>query len=168
MLNKQMSHLRFFLAGMVSSITVGILALVIFSGCDRAPSTGGDPQKRLTEYISTSFSIKEYKDKEQLLQFLSGDAKTRLTAWSEEQFRQAFLDSKRKFIKLVIRETKRPSATETNITYELVYTDESKGSNAKVTNKKMSQFVLENGKWYIKEVSNIKELVEYQNEMSLP
>jgi hypothetical protein len=152
----------------LSMVLSALTLLLAFMGCDRTSDGTGDAQKRLTEYISTSFSIKDYKDRDQLIQYLTGDSKTRLTAWSEEQFRQAFLDSKRKFVKLVIRENKKVSPTESHITYELVYIDESKGSNAKVTNKKMSQMVLENGKWYIRDVNNIKELVEYQNEMSLP
>ena len=55
-----------------------------------------------------------------------------------------------------------------NITYELAYVDQSRGSGAKITNKKLCQMKLESGKWVINDVHNIKELVEYQNEMSLP
>ncbi|MGK5087243.1 hypothetical protein WDW86_06765, partial [Bdellovibrionota bacterium FG-2] len=89
-------------------------------------------------------------------------------AWSEEQFRQAFMDSKRKFLKLVFRETNKGSDKEVNITYELTYLDQSKGHDAKVTAKKLCSLVLDQGKWLISNVRNIKELVEYQNELSLP
>jgi hypothetical protein len=63
---------------------------------------------------------------------------------------------------------KAQSNTETNLTYELTYIDKTKGSDARVTNKRMCEMVLENGTWQIREVHNIKELIEYKNEMSLP
>ena len=144
-----------------------IIGLTILSGCSKN-SSSGDPKKRLAEYISLSFSVKDTPDRLALAQYLTGNAKTRLVAWSDDQFRQAFMDTKRKFLKLVIQEMKARSATETEVTYEITYIDQSKGRDAKVTNKKMSEMTLDQGKWLIKDVHNIKELVEYQNEMSLP
>jgi len=127
-----------------------------------------DPKKRLTEYISKSFAVKGAEDRKGLAEYLAGDARTRMTDWSDEQFRQAFIDSKRQFIKLAFREIKTLSPKEMNITYELTYLDQGKGHDAKVTNKKLCQMSLEKGKWFITDVRNIKELVEYRNEMSLP
>ena len=100
--------------------------------------------------------------------YLTGEAKARLSAWSEDQFRQAFIDSKRQFLKLAFKEAKKINPDEMDITYEISYLDKARGSNVRVTNKKMGQLVYEQGKWMIKDVHNIKELIEYQNEMSLP
>ena len=156
---------------MFSRTAVGFLmilgGLVVLSGCTKN-QTSDDPKKRLAEYISLSFSVKDSPDRQALAQYLTGNAKTRLVAWSDDQFRQAFVDTKRKFLKLIIQEMKARSASETEITYEITYIDQSKGHDAKVTNKKMSEMVMDQGKWLIKDVHNIKELVEYQNEMSLP
>ena len=148
--------------------TLGLfMSVIILSGCSKGASSD-DPKKRLAEYISLSFAVKDTPDRLALSQYLTGNAKTRLVAWSDDQFRQAFMDTKRKFLKLVIQEMKARSATETEITYEITYIDQSKGRDAKVTNKKMSEMIHDQGKWLIKDVHNIKELVEYQNEMSLP
>ena len=149
-------------------VLAAILAIFVISGCDTAPKEANDPKARLNEYISKSFGAKSFEDKDALMSYLTGEAKARLSAWSEDQFRQAFIDSKRQFLKLAFREAKKVSAEETDITYEISYLDKARGSNVKVTNKKMSQMTYEQGHWMIKDVHNIKELIEYQNEMSLP
>jgi hypothetical protein len=142
-------------------------------GCTPRLDPSQDPRKSLTDYISQSFSIKTRDDRSRLLVFLTGDAKSRLAGWSEDQFREAFLESKREFLKLSFKEVKNVSSAEVQITYELSYIDpgrnrDGKKHEAKVTNKKLCQLVLDQGKWLISDVRNIKELVEYKDEMSLP
>jgi hypothetical protein len=151
----------------VSSVLLAF-ALIQVTGCTGGGALPEDPKRRLTEYISRSFAVKNADDRKGLLVLLSGEAKTRLASWSEEQFRQAFMDSKRQFIKLAFKEVKNVSASEVNITYELTYLDNARGKDAKVTNKKLAQLNLDKNKWYITAVRNIKELVEYRNEMALP
>src|SRR5947207_952431 len=97
------------------------------AGCTSGGGSADDPKRRLTDYISMSFGVRGIEDREPLLNFLTGEAKRRLSAWSEDQFREAFLDSKRQFIKLSISDIKNLSPTEVNITYELSYVDQSKG-----------------------------------------
>jgi hypothetical protein len=145
-------------------------------GCVKKPEGTDDPKRRLNEYISESFAVRGAQDRARLSAYLTGDAKTRLQSWSDEQFQQAFVDAKRKFVKLAFKEAKTVSADEVGITYELTYTSDiadprGKGQeahNAKVTNRKLAQMVRRNGQWYISDVRNIKELVEYKNELSLP
>lgn len=146
---------------------LGIIGLTLVS-CFEKSDEANDPKKRLTDYISKTFSIRQTGDKKDLLDYLSGDARARLEAWSEEQFSQAFIENKRQFIKLIFQEVKKLSPTEVSITYELTFLDQAKGRDAKVTNKKLSQLTLQNGQWLIHDVRNIKELVEYRNEMALP
>ncbi len=135
-----------------------------------SPSKNGidDPKHRLTDYISKSFAVQGPQDRDAMASFLSGDAKNRLLSWSDDQFRAAFIESKRQFVKLLVREIKNISAKEAELTYELTYLDQSKGKDAKVTNKKLAQMILNEGRWFITDVHNIKETVEYRNEMSLP
>jgi hypothetical protein len=156
----------------LSSVVALILGANLVS-CTKYSSQTEDPKRRLTEYISRSFSVKSPEDKTQLLNYLTGEVKDRLSSWSDDQFREAFLDSKREFLKLSFREVKSISDHETQITYELSYMDSGKPKEgqrhpSKVTNKKLCRLVLEQNKWFITEVKNIKELVEYQNELSLP
>jgi hypothetical protein len=140
---------------------------IVLNGCTRDEKNANDPKQRLTDYISTSFSIHDTGDRVKLENYLTGGAKNRLVAWSEDQFRQAFVDNKRDFIKLAIREVKPVTANRTDITYELTYVDQGKGPDARVTTKRMCEMTLEDGKWLIREVKNIKELIEYKNEISI-
>jgi len=147
--------------------TLSLVVLFALSACTKSNTGDANPKQRLTDYVQVSFNVKEPSDKAKLVSFLTGGAKNRLAAWSDEQFSQAFIDTKREFIKLAIREMKSVSDTETNITYELSYYDQGRGADARVTTKRMCELVLENGTWYIKEVHNIKELIEYKNELSV-
>ena len=145
-----------------------IFLAVSTSSCTHGPESPDDPKGRLQEYISKSFAVRTVEDKKELVAFLTGDSKARLAAWSDDQFREAFIDSKRQFLKMAFREVKQINPTEVSVTYELTYLDQGKGRDAKVTNKKLAQMLRENGKWMVGVVRNIKELVEYQNEVSLP
>jgi len=152
-----------------------VLMLLMTSACTGPMGGSGgtkdDAKHQLTEYISHSFSVKGPDDRQQLLSYLTGEAKTRLAAWSDEQFRQAFIENKRQFLNLLIREQKTVSPSEFEITYEISYLDRSKGDakgETKITNKKLAQLHQEGGKWLISDVRNIKDLIEYRNEMSLP
>lgn len=150
-----------------------LLMITLSSACTRKPEGADDPKRRLNEYISESFAVRGPQDRARLSAYLEGEAKARLDSWSDEQFRQAFVDAKRKFIKLAFKEAKTVSDQEVGITYELTYqigTPDGQGKehDAKITNRKLAQMIRRGDQWYISEVRNIKELVEYQNELSLP
>lgn len=127
-----------------------------------------DAKEQLTEYISRSFSVTSISDRKNLEALLTGDAKNRLAAWTDDQFKEAFIDSKRKFGKLTFRENKPLNENEVNITYELTYEDFDRENEAKITNRKMATLIRREGVWLIREVVNIRELVEFNQEMSLP
>ncbi len=148
--------------------TAVLFLIALLQACTPQKAGPNDPKQTISEYISKSFSVSATEEKMVLAGYMTGEAKNRLQAWSDDQFRQAFMDSKRQFLKLVFREIQKPSDHEVNVTYELTYLDQSKGHDAKVTAKKLCSLVLDQGKWLISDVRNIKELVEYQNELSLP
>jgi hypothetical protein len=68
----------------------------------------------------------------------------------------------------VFSEVRNPSPQDAMITYELTYLDQSKGHDAKVTHKKTAELSRKDERWLISEVKNLKEMIEYKNEMSLP
>ena len=150
-----------------------VLFTVVFGSCTRGLDFSKNPQDRLKDYISKSFSVKHPSDRNGLMAYLTGDVKARLEGWSEDQFKEAFIDSNREFGRLSFKEVKVISPKEVQITYELSFVDQgrrydNRKHQAKVTNKKLCQMVLEKDAWMIADVRNIKELVEYQNELSLP
>lgn len=141
---------------------------VAVAGCQKDGASVNDPKGRLQEYISKSFAVSSIKDRNVLAGYLSGEAKKRIFAWSDDQFAEAFIDSKRSFLKMIIHEIKPSGPNETQITYEVTYIDQGRGHDAKVTSKKLCVMSKENDQWYISSVKNVKELVVYKNELSLP
>lgn len=153
----------------VSAVCIGLL---ISGACSRGGSSGTNPKEVLADYISLTFSAQAPSDRTKMLQSLTGEAKSRLAAWSDEQFRQAFIEKKRKFAKLAYLEVRARGERETSITYELTYRDTQKSSDVRVTQRKLARLTRDAGgqqaPWKIAEVRNIRELIEFENEMSLP
>jgi|GEM_PF-520549 len=160
-------------------LLAGILpAILLLAACSDRSGDDADPRKRITDYISQSFAVREASDRESLLEHLSGDAKYRLAAWSDDQFRAVFIESKRSFKSVKFHDVKKVGDGRYDITYDLVYIDEgrqvdqtdanSRGGVAKVTQRKLAQIISDRGKWLISDIRSIKELVEYMGEMSLP
>lgn len=158
----------------VGNLIVLTLIWAAFNACSRTPDIPGDPKQRLLEYVNRSFAVKTVDDKSQLLGYLTGEVKRRLESWSAEQFQQAFLSSKRVLHKISVREIKPISEGEVQITYELIYNELKQDDNGervevKITNKKLCQMLRgERGLWYIGDVKNIKEIIEFQNGISIP
>lgn len=153
---------------LLSGILSGLFFGIVLTGCNSQEEVPNDPKKVLTAYISKSFDVKSPTEKQELVNFLAKDAKARLSAWSDDQFREAFIETKREFVKLVFTESKTRTPNDTDITYELTYIDQGKAAGSKVTQKKLAHLIQDQGKWLISDVQSIKELVEYKNEMSLP
>lgn len=150
-------------------ILIGVALLAW--GCDRLgtkPKAPEDPIARLTDYISKSFVITRVEEKNDLLGFLTDQAAERLAKWDDDQFREAFVETKRTFVKLAIDEVKSLAKDKVNITYQLTYLDQKRGHDAKITHKKLCQMIQKNGAWFVRDVQSLKEWVEFKNEMTLP
>lgn len=147
------------------------VATLVFTACSGGGGNGTDPKGVLADYISLSFSAQAPSDRGRMLQLLTHEAKSRLEAWSDAQFHLAFIEKKRKFVKLAYLEVKARGERETSITYELTYRDMKKTSDVLVTQRKLARLSRESGAntpWKIAEVRNVRELIEFENEMSLP
>jgi hypothetical protein len=99
----------------------GLVLCAMAASCTPKQESKEDAKSRLNDYISLSFAVKGVDDRRTLSGYLTGEAKSRLDAWSDDQFQAAFIDSKRKFIKLAFKELKPVSPTEVSLTYELTY-----------------------------------------------
>ncbi len=154
----------------ISSLLVIFVLVFLTTACQEKfrVKVEGKPREIIRAYIEKSFNVKKISDRKDLQAYLTGETKKRLVAWSDDQFRKAFLDTKRKFLRLSFKEVKGVSENEVTVTYEIAYLDQGREHEARVTNKKLSYLSRINGKWKIREVKNIKELIEFKNEMSLP
>ena len=157
---------------------LGVLCIILLTGtgCSKDQTSdligGRNGAKasadRLKEYISKSFSVKSTRDKKALLDLLTGKARLRLEAWSDDQFEKAFLGASREFLKLEFKEIKDVTPRETAITYEVSYRQKGASSETMVTHRRISTLVLDSNVWRISDVKNLKELVSFQDEMTLP
>jgi len=126
------------------------------------------PTKVLESYIQISFNAKSLDDKKKMEDLLTGDTRTRLEAWSDEQFLKAFVETEKKFKGLKVLESKKVSDDEVALTYELSYLEGPKDKSALVTQRKLCSIVRQDSAWKIKEVRSIRESIEYLKELSLP
>lgn len=149
-------------------IRFSLLLFIGIAACSTRNETFDQPKQVLTEYIQRSFNVTQSTDKAKLLELLTGDAKNRLSMWSDEQFIESWVNSKRKFSKLKIHDQKNLSAQRVLITYELEFEDMSKGRHMKFTQLKSAILTQAENNWKINEVRSVKELIEYKDELSLP
>ncbi|MFZ9596730.1 MAG: hypothetical protein ACO3A2_11735 [Bdellovibrionia bacterium] len=175
MWNRKASIHRFFKRWAYFGLVSGACAwgMLLDLACTRSSSVPVGPKDVLTEYVSRSFSVHVPEDKLKLAELLTGEVKDRLASWSDDQFRAAFIDSKREFIQLSFRGSESISPSEVQVTYELVYLDRSKNKRGedreiKVTDRKLCRMLLVDQKWFIADVKNIHEFLEFKNELSLP
>lgn len=148
----------------------GLLSLisVCWSCTKMGPDPNSDPATVLQKYVQTSFHIKETNERSKLLQYLGGEAHQRLVAWSDDQFRAAFIDSKREFSKLVIREKREISPNKVNITYEVSFRDLNQKDAVKITSRKRVEMERASVEWKISSVRQLSELLEYDEAMAFP
>ena len=144
----------------------GVVCAMSLSACSERLSDS-TPAKVLDSYVQTSFNVKGPEDKKKMEDLLTGDTKTRLSTWSDEQFMKAFVETKKKFGGLKILESKKVSDKEYALTYELSYQEGPQDHLADVTQRKLCSIVQnEDGAWRIKEVRSIRESIEYLKEFS--
>jgi hypothetical protein len=163
----------------------GVCWLVAAGACSWSPRESLDPKKlaqpqaRLTEYVSRTFAIRTPEDRSKLVELMTGKVKERMLAWSREEFKAFFLDRQREMLKFLIKDVKEISPTETQVTYELIFTEKAKAISepgvltdrwieSKITHRRLAQLVLEGGQWFIADVRNVRELIEFKGEMAIP
>lgn len=147
-----------------------MLALLVAFGCTKHDDKAS-PQTTLSDYVSRSFGMKAPGDKTRLMELTTGQVKDTLEKMDDASFRQNFVEAKKEFVALKIRDERKLSDTKYSITYELTYQTTKPSPEGelkdKVTNKKHALFVNEGGKWLISEVHNIKTFIEHQNELHI-
>jgi hypothetical protein len=146
--------------------------LFLMLGCTRDQATR-IPQAQLEAYIAKSFAVRSLADRSVLASYLTSRVKERLEAWSDAQFEEVFVGSKRELLRLLIKEVKKISPEELEITYELSFLEHRKRNEeqlqeARIINKKLCRMLFQDGKWLIADVKSLKELIEYDGGMALP
>jgi hypothetical protein len=143
------------------------ILLFAFSSCT-PHSEESTPVRTLEKYVKTSFQATGVQDKRLMESLLTGDTRSRLEAWNDEQFQKSFVDQKKTFKELKILENRKVSPQEVILVYELSYHQGPQDKGVAITQRKLGTLVLEQADWKIKEVRSIRESIEYLEELSLP
>ncbi|MGE4232316.1 MAG: hypothetical protein AB7F43_03215 [Bacteriovoracia bacterium] len=141
------------------------LVVLCISGCHKKNQTAL-PQNILQEYISRSFSMHSTDEKTKLIELATGEVKEALEKIEPSEFRKIFLDSKKEFVSLKIRDERPISEEKYSITYELTYLNKKDSAEDRVTNKKHAIFLKDKELWKIAEVQTIKTTIEHQKDVS--
>lgn len=143
-----------------------ILFTSLLAGCNIRKPSLNSPQAVLSEYVTLSMSMKSLSEKVKLLKLTSGDARKMLENLDEEKFRAFFLDTRREFVSLKIRDERDLAPTRHTITYEITYKSHSPNSDDLITLKKHAVLDRIDGSWLISEVQNLKTNIEHENALS--
>lgn len=143
-----------------------IILLSVFSACTKSQKAGS-PVAILGDYVTKSFAVKSVQDKPKLMELTTGKVHEILEKMDDSSFNKNFIDEKKEFLSLKIKDERTLADNRYSVTYELSYMDKTGNSTAKVTTKKHAIFAQPEGHWLIDEVQTLKTLIENQNEMSL-
>lgn len=158
---------RFFQQQKFNAFITTLAFVLVLSGCEKKIENIG-PEQTLNQYVNMAFAVKQPTDRIKLKELLAGQASSSLSGMDDEHFMAQFLRPKRKLLKIVILENKKLSENEVSVTYETVFVDDLSSNQVRTTQKKIALLKkLESG-WKIAEFRNVKELLEYQNEISFP
>ena len=151
----------------VTVISSLLLAICIFSltSCTKKPDQN-TPQGVLSTYVSKTMSLKSSSEKSELEKMTTGEARKTLQNLDEAGFRSYFLDVRREFISMKIRDERALSPERHSITYEISYKSHSPNSDDIVTIKKHALLVKDQNQWLISEVQNLKTNIEHENAIS--
>ncbi len=144
-----------------------LMLLLLATACTR-DTEESTPIRTLERYVRTSFQATGIQDKRVMESLLTGDTRSRLEAWNDEQFQRAFVEQKKTFKELKILENRKVSPQEVILVYELSYQQGPQDKGVRITQRKLGTLVREQSDWKIKEVRSIRESIEYLEELSLP
>ena len=143
------------------------ILLFSLSSCTPHPEES-TPVRTLEKYVKTSFQATGAQDKRVMESLLTGDTRSRLEAWNDDQFQKSFVEQKKTFKELKILENRKVSPQEVILVYELSYHQGPQDKGVRITQRKLGTLVFEQTDWKIKEVRSIRESIEYLEELSLP
>lgn len=147
----------------LNRIVIVSLSLILFA-CEGKKADS--PNNSLREYVSRTFAIDNVEDRDRLIELTTGNVKEILLSMDEEDFRKNFLEEKKAFVGMKIKDERELNPGRYSITYELTYTNKTNSTSATVLTKKHAIFEKIEDRWLISEVQNLKTVIEHENEMS--
>ena len=137
-------------------VSAGLLGCSI-RGCTQV--TDIPPEDQLHSYISLAVNVTRPEQKQDLLDFTTGELKSSLNGATEDTFKRAYIDRKYDFKSFEILERKDvPGKKEVTIDFKLVYKSWNAGESPEraplVETKNRATLDYQNGQWAISKVES--------------
>lgn len=117
-------------------------------------------------YLELAFNITSASQKEDLMDFTTGNLEAAIAGANEETFRKAYIDRKYSLKRYSLLERRDRTPRETEITFQLEYLDtpEAQTKNSEttqITTENTVAVIKEKGKWLIREVVGNKTTFDF-------
>lgn len=132
-------------------------------GVNRAELTA---DQVVEEYLNVALNMKSISQRDELLEFTTGDLKEAIAAASDEAIQKAYVDKRYNLIKYSLIERRDRTPRDTEVTYELTYNEAAIENQATkdqptVTTENTVAVTKEKGLWYIKNILGNKTSIEF-------
>lgn len=148
-----------------------ILSAIALTGCTSMCSGGNrkelSPEQVVEAYLDVALNMKNVEEREQLLQFTTGNLKAAIEAATPQTIKSAYVDRRYDLLNYSVVERRDRTPRETEVTFQLTYHDlgsDEKGNKdvaAKVTTENTVSVVREKGVWYIRDVLGNKTSIDF-------
>ena len=147
-----------------------IISCLFITGCTSFCGTKRSdlsPEQVVEKYLDISLNMTDVSQKDQLLEFATGNLKNAIESATPEVIKAAYIDRRYNMQTYSVVERRDRTPRETEITFQLTYNDlGSEGSvqpeNApKVTTENSVSVVKENGIWLIRDVLGNKTSIDF-------
>lgn len=147
-----------------------ILCSLVITGCTSMCSGGNrkeqTPEQVVEAYLDVALNMKSVDEREQLVQFTTGNLKAAIEAASPETIKAAYVDRRYNLLNYSVVERRDRTPRETEVTFQLTYNDlgadlKNAKDAPKVTTENTVSVVRENGVWYIRDVLGNKTSIDF-------
>ncbi|MFK7825116.1 MAG: hypothetical protein AB8G05_13250 [Oligoflexales bacterium] len=117
-------------------------------------------------YLDYALNITDVSEKEELMEYTTGNLEAALAGADNETFRKAYVERKYKITRFSLLERRDRTPRETEITFQLTYKDIADGntdvkSAPEVTTENTVAVIKEKGKWLVREVVGNKTTFDF-------
>lgn len=147
-----------------------ILTALAITGCT-SMCGGGDrktlsPEQVVEAYLDVALNMKSIDEREQLLEYTTGNLKSAIEAATPETIKTAYVDRRYNLLNYSVVERRDRTPRETEVTFQLTYNDlgvdgKNNKDPAKVTTENTVSVVREKGVWYIRDVLGNKTTIDF-------
>ena len=145
-----------------------IVLSLFFIGCTKMCTQTREsmsPKDVVEAYLRTAFNIQELKQKELILQYVTGDLKNAISGASDDTIMEAYVKPRYVLKNMYIIEQDNKTPRETEVSYQLQYQENPENQKiseaSTITTENRVSLIKENGRWYIQGVISKETSIEF-------